>query len=146
MYVRELHVCYRRRSLAPRRGDPARLQDSTEAAAVFTRLLHDEAVEVCGVLCLNTRHDILAYHELSRGTLDGASLFPRDVFRVALLSHAHAVIIGHNHPSGDPSPSGEDVAVTRQLVQAGALMGIPVLDHVIVTPERCYSLRDAGLV
>jgi DNA repair protein RadC len=106
--------------------------------------LQDEAVEVGGLLCLSTKCDVLAYHELSRGTLDTTLVHARDVFRTALLAHAAAVIIGHNHPSGDPTPSPDDATVTERLRHAGGVIGIEVYDHIIVGQGRYYSFREAG--
>src|SRR5258707_101901 len=79
------------------------------AATTFTKLLGHEAVEVCGLLCSTAGLEPVAYHELARGTLDHAIVMPRDVFRIALLAHAKAVVIGHNHPTGSVDPSPEDV-------------------------------------
>ena len=90
--------------------------------------------------------------EISKGILDASLVHPREVFQKAVLSGCAAVILVHNHPSGDPTPSAEDLRITRQLVQAGGVLGIHVLDHVILgrkTPERqsdYLSLREAGMV
>jgi DNA repair protein RadC len=87
-----------------------------------------------------------AYHELSRGTLDSTVVHPREVFKTALLANAAAVIVAHNHPSGDPSPSADDIALTRRLTQAGNIIGIPVLDHLVIGVRSHFSLREAGLL
>ena len=79
---------------------------------------------------------------ITRGTVDASLVHPREVFREAVASGASAVILVHNHPSGDPAPSGEDRAVTRQMVRAGQTLGLPVLDHVIVGGGRYVSLRQ----
>jgi DNA repair protein RadC len=83
---------------------------------------------------------------VSKGTLDASLVHPREVFKVAVVANAAAVILVHNHPSGDPEPSPEDVALTRRLVEAGTLLGIPVLDHVIVGEEGFVSLAERGVV
>jgi DNA repair protein RadC len=117
-----------------------------DAAIALTTLLQDEPSEVFGILCLTTKHRVIAFHEVSRGILDSTLVHPREVFRAALLANAAAIVAGHNHPSGDPSPSPDDVALTRRLASAGEIMGIPLLDHVIVGDGRYYSFREGGLI
>ncbi|MBT8487841.1 MAG: JAB domain-containing protein, partial [Gemmatimonadetes bacterium] len=103
-------------------------------------------------LLLNTRHRILREVLVTRGILDASLIHPREVFRLAVAEGAAAIILVHNHPSGDPTPSAEDRAVTRQLAAAGRSLGIPVLDHVVIGRGRYVSLapelgsaRDSGL-
>ena len=146
MYVRELTVRYTRRRIA---GTPLLPQGPltlpAAAAAMFIKLLGHEAIEVCGLLCLTTGLEPIAYHELSRGTIDRAIVMPRDVYRIALLAHAKAVVISHNHPTGSVEPSPEDVDLTRTLASAGVLLGVDLLDHIIVSAEgRHYSFKAAG--
>jgi DNA repair protein RadC len=101
--------------------------------------------EVSGLLCLSTRHHVLAYHELSRGTVDATLTHPRDVFKIALLANASGVILGHNHISGDVTPSPDDHATTSRIAAAGALMGIEMVDHVIVSADGKYvSFKETG--
>jgi DNA repair protein RadC len=144
VYVRELRVQYRLRRLRGPRLPNGRLSTARDAALAFLRILRDEPVEVCGLFCLSTHHDVLAYHELSRGTLDTTLVHPREVLKVALLANARAVIIGHNHPSGDPNPSPDDVKLTQRLATAGELLGIELVDHLIVAGDRYVSLKEAG--
>jgi len=110
---------------------------------VLVPILEQEAVEVCGVLCLSTKNYLLAYHELSRGTLDHTLVHARDVFRVALLANAAGVIVAHNHPSGDLTPSPEDAILTDRLQRAGAVVGVELIDHVIVADGRYFSFQEA---
>lgn len=119
---------------------------SADAAPALMNLLQHEAVEVFVVLCLSTKRRVLGYYEVSRGTLDATLVNPRDVFKAALLANAAAIIAAHNHPSGDPAPTRDDVAVTRRLVDAGNTLGIEVLDHIVIGDERWLSLREAGLL
>jgi DNA repair protein RadC len=84
------------------------------------------------VFLLNTRHRIFALRMISRGTIDASLVHPREVFRTAVAAGAAAIILAHNHPSGDPEPSTDDRAVSRQVAAAGKVLGIPVLDHVVV--------------
>jgi DNA repair protein RadC len=101
-------------------------------------------------LLLNTRRRLILADKLSQGTLDSLLVHPRDVFRSAIAANAAAVVLAHNHPSGDPTPSESDIKVTRDLIRAGQLLKIEVLDHVIVgraTQERSkdyVSLRELG--
>lgn len=146
MYVRELQVRYRQRRLVGHPLPLERLLTPEDAAAAFFALLRDEAVEVCGMFCLSTRNQVLAYHELSRGTVDTTIVHPRDVFKIALLANASAVVVGHNHPSGDPSPSAHDISVTRRLKEAAEVIGIDLFDHVIVAADRYVSLKGIGAI
>lgn len=98
------------------------------------------------VLLLDTRHRVRREIMVTRGTLDASLIHPREVFRQAILERAAAVVLVHNHPSGDPTPSVEDRAVTRQLAQAGKAVGIPVLDHVIVGHGAWVSMSQEGEV
>ena len=120
------------------------LMTPRESAAVLVPLLQHESSEVFAVLFLSTRHHVLAYHEVGRGTLDTVLVTPREVFKAALLANAAAVILCHSHPSGDPTPSQDDLALTRRLAAAGTLLGIDVLDHIIVADEGYVSLRERG--
>lgn len=100
--------------------------------------------ECFAVLALNTKNQPLGREVVAVGGLNVAALQAREVFGPALKLGAAAVILAHNHPSGDPSPSSEDEAVTRQLIEAGRLLGIEVLDHLIIAADRFKSLREMG--
>ena len=116
------------------------------AASVFTQLLAGEPVEVFGVACLSTKHRLLAWHVLSRGTRASTLVSMPDVFVPACLTPGTTtVMVVHNHPSGDPSPSPDDVQVTRMIVEAGSLLNIDVLDHVIIGRQRFVSMKERGL-
>ena len=106
--------------------------------------LRDLPQEEFHVLLLNTRHCVIREVAATRGILDASLIHPREVFRLAVVEGAAGVILVHNHPSGDPTPSAEDRAVTRQLQEAGRALGIPVLDHVIVGDGRFRSMADSG--
>jgi len=140
MRVQELKIVY-----ANTGGDRRTLTRPQDAVAVLAPILEREAVEVMGVLWLTTKHQIIGYHELGRGVLDSCLVHPRDVFKIALLANAAGIILGHNHPSGDPAPSADDLTLTRRLTEAGRLLGIDLLDHVIIGHTgRFTSLREAG--
>jgi DNA repair protein RadC len=93
-------------------------------------------------LLLNTQHRVIRDVLVTRGILDASLIHPREVFRPAIVESAAGVILVHNHPSGDPTPSREDRAVTRQLAEAGRAIGIPVLDHVILGEGRYVSIGE----
>lgn len=108
--------------------------------------LRDLAVEEFHVLALDTQSRVLRDITVTRGLLDSSLVHPREVFRPVIAEAAAGVILVHNHPSGDPTPSAEDRAVTRQLVAAGQLLDLPVYDHVIVAGDRHTSFATAGLL
>jgi DNA repair protein RadC len=108
--------------------------------------LHSEAKERFGILTLNTKNKIVGIHILFIGSLNASIVHPRDVFQAALLNNAASIIAFHNHPSGDPSPSREDIEVTKRLVECGKIMGIDLLDHVIVGDGNYISLKEKGYV
>ena len=101
-------------------------------------------VEQFGVLLLDTKHRVLRCTVLSVGTLDASIVHPREVFREAVAAGAAAIVLFHNHPSGDPEPSTEDTRLTERLMAAGVMMGINVLDHVILGDARYFSYREKG--
>jgi DNA repair protein RadC len=134
--VREGSVSYRARP---------RCNSAPEAAAAAVALLRDEPNEAMAVLLLDTKHCLLGASIVARGTINGVHCEPRQVFTPALLANAAAVIVAHNHPSGDPTPSPQDLAITRRFVQAGRILGVGVLDHLVVGANgACVSLRDKG--
>lgn len=108
--------------------------------------VRDLAVEEFHVLALDTRSRVLRDITVTRGLLDSSLVHPREVFRAAIAEAAAGVVLVHNHPSGDPTPSAEDRAVTGQLVAAGRLLDMPVYDHVIVAGDRWLSFSAAGLL
>lgn len=121
-----------------------------EQAAHYWRLhvvgfpYFDPECECFVVLLLNTRRRVKGHHMITMGTLDTTLVHPREVFRAAVVASASAVILMHNHPSGDPTPSVEDIKVTRDLVKAGLVVNIEVLDHVIIGHSTQSSLRELG--
>jgi DNA repair protein RadC len=116
---------------------------SWAAAQLLAQVLAHEAVEVFGVLCLNTRGRVLGWHEISRGALDGVWIHARDVFRTALISNAASVILAHNHPSGEADPSPDDLQMTKRLTDIGTRLGMPIVDHIIIGDREFASLRTA---
>jgi len=120
-------------------------EDVYKAITAITSI-EEEAQEVFGVLILNTKNKIVAVHEISRGILNASLIHPREVFKPAVLHNAAAIVCFHNHPSGDPEPSEEDIEITNCLVKAGEIMGIEILDHIIVGDDMCVSLKKRGVM
>ncbi len=131
-------------------AEPLRSMDAFESPAAtqcyLLARLRDRPYEVFCCLFLDARHRLIACEELFRGTLDGASVHPREVVREALERQAAAVILAHNHPSGIAEPSQADELITHRLREALALVEIRLLDHVIVGAGRCLSLAERGLL
>jgi DNA repair protein RadC len=119
---------------------------SSDVKNHYLPLMKDLRKEVFKVLLLNRANRLIKEVTISEGTLDASIVHPRDVFREALLESAAGVILLHNHPSGNPAPSEEDIRITKQLAEAGLVMGIKVYDHIIVGGEDHRSLADEGLI
>jgi DNA repair protein RadC len=126
--------------------DRERIRSAADVYEQVRLRMRDLSHEEFHVLLLNTQNMILRHLQVTRGTLDASLVHPREVFRAAITEAAASLIVIHNHPSGDPTPSAEDRAVTRQLVEAGRLVGIEVLDHVVVGEGRYVSFAEAGLM
>ena len=108
--------------------------------------LHEEPEEHFCIFCLNTKNKIVGVHTISIGSLNTSIVHPREVFKAAMLNNASGIICLHNHPSGDPEPSREDIESTRRLVKAGEIMGIKVLDHVIIGEQSYSSMKEKCLM
>ena len=91
---------------------------------------------------VDTKYQVIGYNEVSKGTVSASLVHPREVFKAALLSNSTAIICAHNHPSGLPKPSNEDIEVTKILIKAGEILGVQVLDHVIIGGDDLFSLRE----
>ena len=135
--VREASVLYKDRTI----NSPA------DSANLLEPFLKDEDRECFLVICLDTKNQPTAIHTVSIGTLNSSLVHPREVFKVALLANSNTVILAHNQPSGDPFPSQEDREVTRRLVEAGKILGIEVLDHIIIGSNSKYvSFKEKGIL
>jgi DNA repair protein RadC len=109
--------------------------------------LEGETQEVFGVLALNTKNKVIGFDIIHRGTLNASIVHPRDVFKSLLLKNAASFMCFHNHPSGDPQPSREDVSVTERLIETGKIIGIDLLDHIVTgEDDRYVSLKERGLM
>ncbi len=122
------------------------LQSPQEAASYLLPRYSTRPVETFGLLALDARHRLRREAVISVGCLTASLVHPREVFQEAVVSRAAALVLFHNHPSGDPEPSAEDLALTRRLAAAGSLMGIEVLDHLVLGAARYVSFKDRGLL
>jgi DNA repair protein RadC len=121
-----------------------RMATAEDVSNFLQREMVHEKRELFMSVHLNTRLQIESKYIVSIGSLDAAPVHPREVFGPAVKRGAAAVIVAHNHPSGDPSPSAQDIAVTERLSEASKIMGIKLLDHVVIGSGRCFSMREAG--
>jgi DNA repair protein RadC len=117
-----------------------------QAAEVLVPMIADADKEICVLLSLDTKHRLISADIISVGNIDHTFMSPREIFRTALMNNASAVLMAHNHPSGDPEPSGDDEKVTRRIVRAGELVGIDVLDHLIIGHGNWVSLARRGVI
>ncbi|MDT8340454.1 MAG: DNA repair protein RadC [Longimicrobiales bacterium] len=131
----------RRMAARPRGETPPRIRGPEDVHRRMAPQLRDLEQEEFHALLLNTQHAVIREVLVTRGILDASLIHPREVFRPAIAAGAAALILVHNHPSGDPTPSAEDVAVTRQLEAAGRTLGIPVLDHVVIGSRGWRAIR-----
>lgn len=119
-------------------------QEKLSSPEIVAKMLRDvfkmdvQAEEIFVVICLDTKNKVNGIFEVSRGTVNGSLVHPREVFKRAILCNATSIIVAHNHPSGETTPSPEDINTTKRLFEAGILLGIPVIDHIIVGEAPCY--------
>lgn len=135
-----------RRLATESRPAAPRIRSPEDVVRLVGPRLRDLSVEEFRVLALDSQSRVLRDLLVTRGLLNSSLVHPREVFRAAIAEAAAGVVLVHNHPSGDPTPSPEDQAVTRQLVAAGELLDLPVYDHVIVAGDRFTSFATAGLL
>jgi len=138
-FIREILINYR----GPRRAKPV-IRNATHAADFIRRVLPDNAREHFVTLYLDAGHKIAAFSVTATGTADSCPVHAREVFQCAVLIGATAIIVGHNHPSGESGPSDCDRMVTSKLREVGTLLGIKVLDHVVLGEDRMYSFAEHG--
>ncbi|HTO93510.1 MAG TPA: DNA repair protein RadC [Bacteroidota bacterium] len=133
-----------RRLQADTGGGRSAIRTPADAARLVIPRMRDLTHEVFAVLVLDAAAGVIAIEELSRGTLNASIVHPREVFKAAVDHLGASVLVAHNHPSGNPEPSGEDLAITRQLADAGKILGIPLHDHLIVAGNAYVSLAERG--
>lgn len=117
-------------------------EDAANLGKQFMRI-HEETEEYLYLICLNTKNKVIGVFELTHGTVNSSLFSAREVFQKALLANAVSIILMHNHPSGDPTPSRQDIEVTKRTTEAGNLLGVELLDHIIVGDWYC-SLKEKG--
>ena len=122
------------------------IRSPSDIAEEFIPALRDLQQEVFIVVLLNSANKIIKEITITKGLLNSSLTHPREVFRHAIVEHAASVILMHNHPSGNPEPSQEDISTTKQIVEAGKVVGIPVHDHIIVAGGNFTSLAERGLI
>lgn len=135
-----------RRVAAESREEGLPVRSPREVVALFAPRLEDLPVEEFHVAILDAQHRLDRDVTITRGLLNSSLVHPREVFREAIAERAAAIILVHNHPSGDPTPSADDCSVTQQLVAAGRLLDIPVHDHIIIGRGRYASFAESGLL
>lgn len=135
-----------RRTLTHAPSARVQLRSPREAAAYLLPTFGARASEQVGVVLLDSKHRVLRTTIVASGTLNQAVVLPRDVFREAMLGGAAAIVVFHNHPSGDPTPSPDDVDLTRRLRAAGVLIGIDLVDHIVLGEVRYCSLKEMGQI
>jgi len=140
VYVRELT---KRRY---RGKGPKAIRGPDDVVALVGRKLKREQREHFLVLLLNARHEVIGRETISIGSLNASIVHPREVFQPAIVQSAASIVLIHNHPSGDPEPSEEDLSITKRLVQVGELVGVGVLDHVIIASRGVMSFRSRQLL
>jgi len=123
-----------------------KIEKPSSAFKYLQALMRDHEYEVFGVVFLDTRHKVIKFEELFRGTVDAASVYPREIVKRALELNTSAVLLVHNHPSGDPEPSNADKVITEHIKDALNLVDIRTLDHVVVGTEGCVSLAERGVL
>ena len=133
-----------RRTLVRGATERPRLTTPRQLATYLLPQYGGGSVEQFGIVMLDTRHRVIRIKIVSIGSLDATVVHPREVFREAASASAAAIVLFHNHPSGDPTPSPDDLVLTTRMVSAGTIMGIDVVDHVILADQRYFSLVEAG--
>ncbi len=134
-----------RRAAAGPLHDSRHIRSPADAAALLGPEMRGLEQEHLRIILLNTRHRVLGVHEVYKGSLNASCVRAAEIFREPIRRNCRAILVAHNHPSGDPTPSSEDVAVTRRLVDVGSLLDIEVIDHVVIGDGAWVSLRERGL-
>ncbi|MNW32874.1 hypothetical protein D3C74_98240 [compost metagenome] len=134
--VREKSILYSSRTI----------RKPEDAAFIFRQFIGECDRESFCILTLNSKNEPTALHQVSCGTLNASLVHPRETFKLAILTNSASIMICHNHPSGEPTPSSEDLEITKRLKECGELLGIDLLDHIILGDEQFVSFREKGLL
>lgn len=144
----QIKACFelgKRQDLEPEQKD-FDIKDPQSVVKAIRASIKDKAKEHFKLILLNTRNKILGISTISIGSLNASIVHPREVFKDAIMHNAYSVVLAHNHPSGDPEPSEDDLTMTKRLIEAGKILGIEVLDHIIITKNGYFSFKDRGLL
>lgn len=127
-------------------GNTYKISSPIDVADLLMTQMRDLKKEILKVVLLNTKNDVIAVLDASMGSLNSSIVHPREVFKDAVRKSAAAIIIVHNHPSGDPTPSGDDISTTKRISEAGRILGIDLLDHIIIGENKFISLKEEGFI
>ena len=144
----QIKACFelgKRKDLEPEQKD-FDIKDPQSVVKAIRASIKDKAKEHFKLILLNARNKIIGITTVSIGSLNASIVHPREVFKDAIAHNAYSVVLAHNHPSGDPEPSEDDLTMTRRLIEAGKILGIEVLDHIIITKNGYFSFKDRGLL
>ncbi len=125
---------------------PRKITCPEDAQKLIRYLIDSSDREIFVVVALDTKNQPISANICSVGSLNASIVHPREVFKMAILSNAASIIIGHNHPSGDPNPSNEDIKITERLVEAGGILGVKIMDHLIVGDREFISFKERGYI
>ena len=122
------------------------IKDPQSVVKAVKASIKDKAKEHFKLILLNTRNKIIGISTVSIGSLNASIVHPREVFKDAIIHNAYSVVLAHNHPSGDTEPSEDDLTITKRLVEAGKILGIEVIDHIIISKNGFFSFKEKGLL
>ena len=145
----QIKACFelgKREDLDPEDLVPFDIKNPETVVKAIRTSIKDKAKEHFKLILLNTRNKIIGLSTISIGTLTTSLVHPREVFKDAIVHSAASVVLAHNHPSGDPEPSEDDLKITKKLVESGKILGIEVIDHIIIGKNNFYSFREKGII
>jgi DNA repair protein RadC len=144
----QIKACFelgRREDLEPELKD-FDIKDPEAVVKAIRSSIKDKAKEHFKLILLNPRNKIIGISTISIGTLNASLVHPREVFKDAITHSAASVVLAHNHPSGDPEPSEDDITITKRLIEAGKILGVEVIDHIIISKNGFFSFKERGLI
>jgi len=144
----QIKACFelgKRKDLEPELKD-FDIKDPRSVVKAIRASIKDKTKEHFKLILLNARNKILGISTISIGSLNASIVHPREVFKDAIMHNAYSVVLAHNHPSGDPEPSEDDLTITKRFIEAGKILGIEVIDHIIITKTGFFSFKEKGLL
>lgn len=145
----QIKACFelaKRKNWEPENGKDAYIENPKDVVNIISKELADKTKEHFKIIMLNSRNKVIGISDISIGTLNASLVHPREVFKEAIIHCSASLILVHNHPSGDPEPSDDDLIMTKRLVESGKLVGIEIIDHIIIGKNRYYSFKDKKLI